>query len=366
MKSEKRVMMDDLINKGTKGKPTMYFKGALFNGVGFDVYSNGQLKYETNFKDGERDGLAKEWYEDGQLSYETNFKDGEYDGVCKSWVEDGQLYLEENWKDGEYHGLYKEWYEDGFWKHVTNYKDGKQDGLAKEWDEDASPELQSEPDIMTLIVEEEKLELPLSNLDKADSKIEQRQKDKIDNETKYLIRINFESVPDDLGDDLVLVRGCLVMVQDPNNEWAYGFHVKYQGGGTCGEYHIVSKWVEDPKDKKNGEWHTLVGDFIDPIDSCSLLDTSNLKGFDLQSASKTFKKVYEIWRNKIKRGYQVECPSSYDSLFMCYKSELSNYEEEPMDSFWYSEDNLTDDDRVSLLNIYQTSKMVPGNMTFLR
>jgi len=219
---------------------------------------------------------------------------------------------------------------------------------------------------MTLIVEEEKLELPLSNLDKADSKIEQRQKDKIDNETKYLIRINFESVPDDLGDDLVLVRGCLVMVQDPNNEWAYGFHVKYQGGGTCGEYHIVSKWVEDPKDKKNGEWHTLVGDFIDPIDSCSLLDTSNLKGFDLQSASKTFKKVYEIWRNKIKRGYQVECPSSYDSLFMCYKSELSNYEEEPMDSFWYSEDNLTDDDRVSLLNIYQTSKMVPGNMTFLR
>jgi antitoxin component YwqK of YwqJK toxin-antitoxin module len=64
--SEERVLMDDLTNKGTVESPIMYFEGALFNGVGFNVYSNGQLKEEGNWKDGELDGLVKTWYENGQ------------------------------------------------------------------------------------------------------------------------------------------------------------------------------------------------------------------------------------------------------------------------------------------------------------
>jgi antitoxin component YwqK of YwqJK toxin-antitoxin module len=37
----------------------MYYEGVLFNGIGFDVYKNGQLKGEVNYKNGKRDGLYK-------------------------------------------------------------------------------------------------------------------------------------------------------------------------------------------------------------------------------------------------------------------------------------------------------------------
>ena len=73
--SQRRVLVDELINKGTDEKPTMYFESALFNGLSFDVYEDGQLKLEVNYKDGKQDGLSKEWYEDGQLDFEANYKD---------------------------------------------------------------------------------------------------------------------------------------------------------------------------------------------------------------------------------------------------------------------------------------------------
>jgi len=63
--SEERVLMDDLTDKGTEESPRMYSESGLFNGVGFDVYSNGQLQYVVNLKEGEIDGLKKEWDEDG-------------------------------------------------------------------------------------------------------------------------------------------------------------------------------------------------------------------------------------------------------------------------------------------------------------
>ena len=110
--SEERVLNDELTNKGTEESQIMYYEGALFNGVGFDVYSDGQLKAEGNFKDGELDGLNKGWDEDGQLRKESNWKDGELDGLIKSWYEDGQLEEEGNFKDGELDG-YKSWDENG-------------------------------------------------------------------------------------------------------------------------------------------------------------------------------------------------------------------------------------------------------------
>jgi len=73
---EKRVLVDELTNKGSEDSPLMYSADGLFTGVGFDVYPDGQLKSQENYKDGERDGLWKRWYEDGQIEYEENYKDG--------------------------------------------------------------------------------------------------------------------------------------------------------------------------------------------------------------------------------------------------------------------------------------------------
>jgi hypothetical protein len=55
--SEERVLYGDLTNKGTEASPLVFFEGALFNGVGFDGYSNGQLEVDSNYKDGEEVSL---------------------------------------------------------------------------------------------------------------------------------------------------------------------------------------------------------------------------------------------------------------------------------------------------------------------
>ena len=51
---EKRVLIDELTNIGTKKSPIMFYEGEVFNGVGFDVWENGQLQLEGNYKDGKR------------------------------------------------------------------------------------------------------------------------------------------------------------------------------------------------------------------------------------------------------------------------------------------------------------------------
>ena len=139
---EERVLYDELTNKGTGEKPIMYFEGALFNGVGFGVNPDGQLIFESRFKNGVLDGLEKLWYENGQLQLASNYKDGEYDGLVKSWYDNGQLWHEANYKDGERIGLYKLWHSNGQLEWEENYKDGKKDGLLKTWDENGQLELE--------------------------------------------------------------------------------------------------------------------------------------------------------------------------------------------------------------------------------
>jgi len=44
-----------------------------------------------------KNGIHKTYYKNGQLEYETNFKDGEEDEVRKYWEEDGQLRSKTKW-----------------------------------------------------------------------------------------------------------------------------------------------------------------------------------------------------------------------------------------------------------------------------
>ena len=122
---EDRVLSDELTDKGRRGVELMYYESKLFNGIGYDVYSNGKLKSEVNYKDGKRDGLYKGWYVNDQLSYEMNFNNGTIDGLYREWYENGQLKFYGQSKDGE---------EDGIWKYYDkngklderNYKDGEE------------------------------------------------------------------------------------------------------------------------------------------------------------------------------------------------------------------------------------------------
>jgi len=68
-------------------------------GILRDWHENGQLKTETNCKDGKLNGLARGWYENGQLEYEYNYEEGKFaDGLCRNWHKNGQLKAEGTFK----------------------------------------------------------------------------------------------------------------------------------------------------------------------------------------------------------------------------------------------------------------------------
>jgi len=52
-------------------------------------HENGQLKYETNWKDDKEEGLEKLYYESGRIYSEGNYKDGELISK-KCWDKNGQ------------------------------------------------------------------------------------------------------------------------------------------------------------------------------------------------------------------------------------------------------------------------------------
>lgn len=163
--SENRVLIDELTNKGTKESPLMFYESGLFNGIAYDVYENGQLRNELNFKDGKKDGKYTSYYENGQVKQEGNFKDGKQDGkwiyyhsngkpmgkgnflngdssnfgstgIPKNgrdgiWIfyyENGQVEVEGNFKDGKEDGKFTWHYENGQLEQERNFKDGTADG----------------------------------------------------------------------------------------------------------------------------------------------------------------------------------------------------------------------------------------------
>ena len=96
-------------------------------------HSNGEKKYEWNYKDGERDGLWTGWYENGQKEEEGTYKDGEWNGLWTWWYSNGQKKAEGTYKNGKKDGLWTGWYSNGQKKAKGTYKDGEKDRLWTKW-----------------------------------------------------------------------------------------------------------------------------------------------------------------------------------------------------------------------------------------
>ena len=74
--SENRVVVDQLINKRSRSSPLMYYESGLFNGIGYDVYSNGKLRLEIKYKDGV--GIKRTlWNPNGEIIEENYLDKGE-------------------------------------------------------------------------------------------------------------------------------------------------------------------------------------------------------------------------------------------------------------------------------------------------
>ncbi len=126
--SQERVLMTELMSDGNfmEDFSILYYQGQLFNGLGYELYQNGELWIEANYKDGRCDGVLKEWDQKGQLKLEENYKSGEKDGVQKYyWKANGKLLDESNWRKGKLHGISKTWHENGQLLIEENYITGR-------------------------------------------------------------------------------------------------------------------------------------------------------------------------------------------------------------------------------------------------
>ncbi len=117
--AEKRVLEDELV----KRHGVYYFQGEPFTGTAFDVYRDGQVRYEQKYKNGVPDGVYKEWYENGQIKIETNYENELQFGSFKKWYENGQLKEQTTLKYSAAIGSIKHWHENGQLAYEIELKD---------------------------------------------------------------------------------------------------------------------------------------------------------------------------------------------------------------------------------------------------
>jgi hypothetical protein len=97
-----------------------------------EYYPNGQLAWESSFKDGKQVGLVKKWHENGAPKWECPLDDnGLMHGIVKQWNKEGMLL-------GQYHtnhgtGVEKSWYENGQLERASFSIGGKLCGRFQCW-----------------------------------------------------------------------------------------------------------------------------------------------------------------------------------------------------------------------------------------
>lgn len=111
----------------------VYVKGEEkgFTGLLRDYYENGNIREESEYKDGYRDGKSKEYTRDGNLREELEYKRGKIDGIRRMYYDSGKLEMYQEWKDDELHGISKHYFESGNIRYESTDIKGKKDGVIK-------------------------------------------------------------------------------------------------------------------------------------------------------------------------------------------------------------------------------------------
>jgi uncharacterized protein len=120
---------DGLIYLPNKTKP--------FSGKNLCKYKNGQNASKGKVKDGMKNGVWTKWNENGQIEFESTFKDNQIT-IEKNYIgaklnitthykynENGEVESSEYYEEGKLVGETKYFYDDGEYIGEENYKDGK-------------------------------------------------------------------------------------------------------------------------------------------------------------------------------------------------------------------------------------------------
>ena len=101
-------------------------KDNIPNGKGIKYYSNGNIQYEGDFKDGKFEGNGKFYYDDGDY-FIGEYKYGLRNGKGKKYLKNGNLCFEGEYINGKAEGYGKDIWEDGEY-YIGQYKNGIMNG----------------------------------------------------------------------------------------------------------------------------------------------------------------------------------------------------------------------------------------------
>ena len=104
-------------------------EGKLWNGKIYDSNNN----IICDWKEGK--GFIKEYNDYGELRFEGEYLNGERNGKGKEYNYNGKLQFDGEYLNGERNGKGKEYYKDGKLKFEGEYKNGKRNGKGKEYNE---------------------------------------------------------------------------------------------------------------------------------------------------------------------------------------------------------------------------------------
>ena len=104
-------------------------EGKLWNGKIYDSNNN----IICDWKEGK--GFIKEYNDYGELRFEGEYLNGERNGKGKEYNYNGELQFDGEYLNGERNGKGKEYYKDGKLKFEGEYKNGKRNGKGKEYNE---------------------------------------------------------------------------------------------------------------------------------------------------------------------------------------------------------------------------------------
>ena len=78
-----------------------------------EYYENGNLEFETPYKNDKIEGIKKSYDENGNLEIETPYKNDKREGMTKLYYSNGKLWEEAPYKNGKVEGIAKVYFENG-------------------------------------------------------------------------------------------------------------------------------------------------------------------------------------------------------------------------------------------------------------
>ena len=98
MKWENTLIWQNYVFVLFKGE---YLNGKRWNGKGKDYNDKGELKFEGEYLNGDRNGKGKEYFDDGELKFEGEYLNGKRNGKAKEYNNDGELIFEGEYLNGK-------------------------------------------------------------------------------------------------------------------------------------------------------------------------------------------------------------------------------------------------------------------------